>query len=147
MVTWPIHLLTRWPIDLFSTPHPGQGKINLTLPYTHHGKACISTSQSKNKTRLIAVQIYTITLQRARSQQLEVFPSRKLKCTVPVNQGYIYSYTISYCLPVMLEENLLFLSWIAVKMSETLRLLIETLFNSMLKVWFGASLTGLKANC
>ena len=47
----------------------------------------------------------------------------------------------------MLEEYLLFPSWIAVKMSETLRLLIETLFNSMLQVWFGASLTGLKANC
>ena len=53
---------------------------------------------------------------------------------------------ISYCLPVTLGENLLFPSWITVKNVWNLILLIETLFNLSLQVWFGVTLTGLKAN-
>ena len=46
----------------------------------------------------------------------------------------------------MLRENLFFPSWIAVKNVGNLILLIGTLFNSMLQVWFGVTLTGLRAN-
>ena len=46
----------------------------------------------------------------------------------------------------MFGENLLFPSWIAVKNVWNLILLIETLFNLSLQVWFGVTLTGLKAN-